>query len=135
GAWQNPRRGSGHRERPAAGAMGRAAPATSVHVGRHPGGHAADARRRRRAPLRRAPVRRRQNVVSEPSSRSIPDMGLNTDCVPDVLPPHRMPTSLTLLPLVHSNTGEPLSPPPTPAFTRLWQSCVMFVPLTEMFTQ
>src|SRR5690606_3759231 len=51
------------------------------------------------------------------------------------LPPHRIPTSVALLPLVMRKTGDPLSPPPTPAFTKVWHSCVMFVPETFVFTQ
>src|SRR5690606_38194572 len=76
-----------------------------------------------------------QNVLSEPSSRSMPDIGLNTNRLPEELPPQRMPSSVTLLPLPdQANTGEPLSPPPTPAFTKLWQSCTMLVPLTPTLT-
>src|ERR687898_544317 len=32
------------------------------------------------------------------------------------------------------NTGEPLSPEPTPAETKVWQSCTMLLPCTPVLT-
>ena len=50
-----------------------------------------------------------------------------------VPPPHRMPTSVTLPEPLY--TGEPLSPLPTAAATNVWQSCMIWLPCTEVFTQ
>src|SRR5262245_14219529 len=53
-----------------------------------------------------------------------------------MLPPHRIPTSVTLLPVpCRRKTGEPLSPGPAPAETQVWQSWVMLVPSTLVLTQ
>ena len=58
-----------------------------------------------------------QWVVSAPSSPVMFANGLNTNDRPSVDPPHSTPSSFTLVPLVTLNTSEPLSPPPTFAFT------------------
>src|SRR6185312_9378190 len=53
------------------------------------------------------------------------------------LPPQRMPSRVTLLLLVLGwrNTGDPLSPPATPAETTVWQSWVTLLPDTFTLTQ
>jgi len=43
-----------------------------------------------------------------------------------------MPTRVTLL--LPLNTGPPLSPERTRAETRFWQSCMISLPVTSMFT-
>src|SRR5881409_772335 len=77
---------------------------------------------------------RGQNVVSGPSSRSTFVIGLYTNSVPEAFPPHRMPSSVAFEPPANPKTSEPLSPGPTPAFTKVWHSCTMFVPDTPVFT-
>ena len=57
------------------------------------------------------------------------DSGLKTKLL-DPLPPQRMPSRVTFVPLVMAKTGEPLSPEPTVALTKSWHSWVMLVPLT-----
>ncbi len=46
-----------------------------------------------------------------------------------------MPYNVTLFPEMILNTGEPLSPPFTAAFTQFWQSKSLFVPETAVSTQ
>src|SRR6476661_6690491 len=76
-----------------------------------------------------------QCVVNGPRSVVTLASGLNTNWVPPELPPQRMPASLTLVPLVTWKTSEPLSPPPTPADTKVWHSWTMLEPETPVFTQ
>ncbi len=66
----------------------------------------------------RAAAPARQNVVRGPSSCSTFLSGLKTNS-DDPLPPQRIPSNLTLVPLMTRNTGEPLSPEPTPALTNV----------------
>src|SRR5512145_3219244 len=65
--------------------------------------------------------------------------GLKTNWVPELLPPHRMPASTTLLDPERLNTGEPLSPPATRTVpfrdTSVWHSCTMLVPDTPTAAQ
>src|SRR5687768_5912883 len=61
------------------------------------------------------------------------------NCVPDPLPPHRFPSSVTLLPPSILKTGEPLSPPRTmTAFlfsTHVWHSSTILLPETPVLVQ
>src|SRR6266576_3150169 len=75
-----------------------------------------------------------KNVVSGPSSCSTFAIGLYTNCVPAPFPPHNKPSSRTPVP-ISRNTSEPESPAPTPALTKFWHSCTMFVPDTPVLTQ
>ena len=66
------------------------------------------------------PARQSYGVAtSEPSSAWMFLSGLYTNGVPAVFPPQRIPTSLTLVPLVIWKTGDPLSPEPSRAETNV----------------
>src|SRR2546430_14707868 len=61
-------------------------------------------------------------------------IGLYTNWVPSRVPPHRIPRSSTSFPDVIANTGDPLSPAPTPALTMSWHRWTMRLPRTATST-
>src|SRR5690606_24753908 len=99
-----------------------------------PGAPHGDATAPGRCPAPQRYVPHRQGV-NAPSPCSTCEVGLDTNRSRVLLPPHRIPKSVTELPLPDQpKTGEPLSPPPTPAWTRDWHSSLMFEPETFTFT-
>jgi hypothetical protein len=59
---------------------------------------------------------------------------LSTNWVPLELPPQSTPVSFTVVPVIWK-TSDPLSPPATPAETKVWQSWAKRVPETPVLTQ